>query len=346
MDQQRLPVEPQARVDAARRVVDPPIVVVEGVGFRGVVFRRARVGVDEFLIANPQPPEPIGGHQLTAREFASLQAQLPESPEVSQRGADAALDDRKARIVEHDLCIALGADHRPDLTREQIREAPATRALQHPSEHVAFKGYVAKRPTVFVRVLDRTDPRSGVGRDVAARMGSVIGNVANLHLIFFVVPSRARAHIQKVSNRATLPGSSAQLFDVVDDDPFRFYEAAFDEHAAERRGERLRHGHQQMGVRWLHLTRVVLEEHDAIVQDQQAVREGGLEHLRKRDFFAFEFEAERIQIAFISGQFENRPVATGDPLRARQLGHPDEPQSVVGRVEPVRRCDVRSFRHY
>jgi hypothetical protein len=112
-------------------------------------------------------------------------------------------------------------------------------------------------------------------------MGPVIGDVADLYLVFFVVPTRARTHVEQMLNRATLPGSSAQLFDVVDDGSFGSYESATDEHAAERRGERLRHGHQQMGVRWLHLTRVVLEEHDVIVQNQQAVREGGFEHLRE-----------------------------------------------------------------
>ena len=71
MDEQYLPVYSDARVDAARRVEDPPVVVVEGIGFRGVEFGRIRVGVDEFLIAHPQPPEPISGHDSTAGYFAT-----------------------------------------------------------------------------------------------------------------------------------------------------------------------------------------------------------------------------------------------------------------------------------
>ena len=252
---------------------------------------------------------------------------------------------RKTRSVEHDLCIAFGTDRGPDLAPKQIREAPASHALQYPSEHVVFERYVAKRTTVLVGVVDRADPRSGVRRNVVARMGSVIGNVTDLDFIFFVVPARTRAHVQQVLNRAALPGSATQFFDVVDDGPFRFHETALDEHTAERRGERFRHGHQQVGVRWLHLTRVVLEEHHAIVQDQQAVREGGLEQLRKRNRFRFKFESERIQTPLVSGELQNRSRAAGDPLRARQLWHPNEPQPVVGRLEPVSRCEVRSFRH-
>jgi hypothetical protein len=56
-----------------------------------------------------------------------------------------------------------------------------------------------------------------------------------------------------------------------------------------------------MGVRWLHRIRVVLEEHRAIVQDEQAIREGHLEHLRKRELLAREFEVKGIQLALGAG---------------------------------------------
>ena len=64
VDQDRLAVHAERRVDAARPVVDPPLVVVEGVGRARGRGLRGAVGVDQLGIAHADACDPVRRHDL------------------------------------------------------------------------------------------------------------------------------------------------------------------------------------------------------------------------------------------------------------------------------------------
>ena len=165
---------PSRGKDPLLRVPDPPAVVVEGVrpGGVGRVRHRGRWQSAPGL-GPPQSFEPIGGNDAVVLE----EAHLAEAREIAERRADPALDDREALVVDQDVRVLLGAELRPDLTREKLGERcpPPARSSTRPSTFVASEMY-RKVPAVLAaelrstriheRVLDWT---SHPGRECGSR---------------------------------------------------------------------------------------------------------------------------------------------------------------------------------
>ena len=97
VDQDGLAVHAERRVDAARPVVDPPVVVVEGIGGSGVAASEERYGVDKLGIPHSNARDPVRRHHLLPERPTAVQAQLAEACEVAQGRADAALDESGSR---------------------------------------------------------------------------------------------------------------------------------------------------------------------------------------------------------------------------------------------------------
>ena len=98
VDEDPLAVHPERRVDAARAVEDPPLVVVEGVGLvpDRPPRRRGRPRSGRRRAPGRERSTPPGTTCSPERR-AVLEAHQPEAREVAQRRADAALRDRRSR---------------------------------------------------------------------------------------------------------------------------------------------------------------------------------------------------------------------------------------------------------
>ena len=107
-----------------------------------------------------------------ARRPAVVEARLAEAREVAERRADATLDDREPRAVEHDLRVVLGADARPHLARKSSANGGAADPFEHPAEHVGRERAVAERAGPVIvgpRPIVRSTSRSRAGSSHAAR---------------------------------------------------------------------------------------------------------------------------------------------------------------------------------
>ena len=129
--------------------------------------------------------------------------------------------------------------------------------------------------------------------------------------------------------------------DVVGDDSAGRDHPMADEYPGERRGQRLRHRHQQMRVAWPHPAAVVLEQHCAVVHDHQSVGVRRFQHLGQRPPPIVVRKGERLERARSPGQRIDAVGRAADPCRASQLADVKETPPVEWRVDPIRR--VRSI---
>ena len=89
-----------------------------------------------------------------------------------------------------------------------------------------------------------------------------------------------------------------------------------------------------------HAVQVALEHDGAVVDHEESVREGLVEHRLEVERTTSVFEAESAQVAVRTRKVEDRAVAAGDPRGANELRDASKPEPVVRRVEPVRAGDA------
>ena len=113
---------------------------------------------------------------------------------------------------------------------------------------------------------------------VGVAVGAVAGDLVDQHAVavgvgvVLLVEARAGAHVEQVLERAALPRGPAQRGDVLGHLGGGVEHALAGEHADQRRGERLRHRHQQMRVARVHPVDVALEDDAPAVEDADPVR--------------------------------------------------------------------------
>ena len=164
---------------------------------------------------------------------------------------------------------------------------------------------------------------------------AVVGDVEDRVLVDVVVPGVARAHVEDVLEAAALPGGAGELGQVTGDEIAGRQQAASGEHAAEDGSQRFRAGHEQVRVGLAHAVEVALRDDAAVLDHEEAVREGLGQHVRERQPAPCVLELEGVELALGARELPHRALAARDRRGPAQLGHVAEAPAVVGRVEPV-----------
>ena len=137
--------------------IDPPLVVVEGVGPAGSASAEARKASISSASRTPHACDPVGRHDLLAERPAVARGTC--SPKRARSRSVVQMPPStigEAGAVEHDLRVALGADPRPHLAREELRERRRRRPARAPSR--------ARRSRASSSGTARCRGRAGRGR--------------------------------------------------------------------------------------------------------------------------------------------------------------------------------------
>jgi hypothetical protein len=150
-----------------------------------------------------------------------------------------------------------------------------------------------------------------------------------------LVEARPGAHIEQVLHRAALPCRAAQRGDVLRHPRAGVEHAVAHEHADERRGERLRHRHQQVRVAGAHAVDVVLEDDPPVVDDADGIGVAVRERVGERHGLVLERDRHRAEVERVGRQLANRSVPARDARGASELADVQEAPAVVRALDPV-----------
>jgi hypothetical protein len=143
-----------------------------------------------------------------------------------------------------------------------------------------------------------------------------------------------------VLERAALPRRAAQGGDAVGDEVVRGEQAVPDEHADERRGERLRHRHEQVRVVGAHPVDVVLEHDPPVVDHAAAVGPRAMQRLGQRDRLALEGDRHVLEADVRGLELVHGAVTARDARGPGELADVQEAPAVERGLDPVLRGDV------
>ena len=224
---------------------------------------------------------------------------------------------------------------------DELVQPGSGRPLDHPGQHVGEDRAVPERAAVRPVVLQRREVAErvrGPGLTVvrAPQVHPLVGAHVGLGIVVVLVEPGPGPHVQQVLHGRALERGTAEFRDDLLDAGGDRQLAPADQHAGDRRGHRLGHGHQQVRDVGGQAVEVVLGHDLALVQHQEAVGVGLRQQLSHAQLTVRVPEPETQDVAFRARQRPGRPRRARDPRRRDQLADVLEGPPVERRVLPVR----------